>query len=794
MRVKGVLVYIVMFLLIISISIAKTDYNESGNSDNFYQLGLAAFNENLNPIDVNAQTTTIIVSTGRKIPLISDLDGDGLTEVIILDGRNIEIYQNKSLSIVASFTLDTATDERFSNMITFDIDGDGLREIIIIAEQEEELHILEYNAGTLVNQTRFQGTNLSILSHTAGNFGGEFVIKCSSTERCLMLYSNDIDTGFAGFPKTTFFFGASFGSTESSISTAFETLLDTSVSNSVFCLSNIRHIAAADYDGDNGGASADPSEFEFIASNIEISQAIVTDELVNIYWIDILPNSSVVLDQPAIQNTRMGSILGASATGDRFSCDNSRSKNANVGGVGHPLFPQYYITSPLVFDAAPESGLETIIGIGIDPDEFKILMFEKDGTFLDDFPEVADSEGILLSNVFKADIFDDSTEDFCVMGFNGDPFGGVEDSLSVTCGSKNDPDGFGLTNFQTIEFRFDKEGLFNISQTYDNQAVLAHSIETNNENDLDEILSAYGVLELIRTCTITGNCDMNLIFQNPKSDNEPRVISTDAFDKVGLEDLIILTEDNLFYLDDGFTNQPATITNLFNNPCLDSVWKINTSVEVKVTASDPENDIVSVRAVLYQSDSNEQTIGFLNVSSGTEVPFSFIANKTIGGGNLLIEAFDPVNNPTTVDSILKVFSVAAAGVEFNDCTSSESFIVNVTVTVGVLNISEEAAANEALTNFIEETSNLFKVSPVVIILLLMLAWTVAVMTTGGGEGMSTMITLNKVVFMVIGNVFIFLVAIIAGAISFGILLTVIILSLVILGIWARRVFTRDSPM
>lgn len=793
MRVKGVLLYIVMFLLIISISFAKTDYNESGNFDNFYQLGLAAFNENLNPIDVNAQTTTIIVSTGRKIPLVSDLDGDGLTEVIILDGRNIEIYQNKSLNIVASFTLGVASaTERFSNILTFDIDGDGLREIILIAEEEEELHILEYNRSTLVNQTRFQGINLSILSHTAGSKGGEFAIKCSSTERCLMVFSNQINTGFAGFPETPLFFGASFGSTQSSISTSFETQLDTAVSNSVFCLSNIRHIAAADYDGDNGGANADPSEFEFIISNIEISQSIATDELANIYWVDILPNSSVVLDQPVVQTTRLGSILGASTTGARFSCDNSNGANQNVDADA-PLFPSYYITSPLVFDAAPESGLETIIGIGIDPDEFKILMFEKDGTFLDDFPEVADSEGILLSNVFKADIFDDSTEDFCVMGFNGDPIG-FDDSLSVTCGSRNDPDGFGLTNFQTIEFRFNKEGLFNISPTYDNNAVLAHSIETNEENDIDEVLSAYGVLELIRTCTITGNCDMNLIFQNPKSDNEPRVISTDAFDKVGLEDLIILTEDNLFYLDDGFTNQPATITNLFNNPCLDSVWKINTSVEVKVTATDPEDDTVSVRAVLYQSDSNEQTIGFVNVSSGTEVPFSFIANKTIGGGNLLIEAFDPVNNPTTVDSILKVFSVAAAGVEFNDCTSSESFLVNVSVGITGLNISEAAAQNEALTNFIEETSSLFKVQPVVIILLLMLAWTVAVMTTTGGQGMSSMITLNKVVFMVVGNVFIFLVAIIAGAISFGILLTVVILSLVILGIWARRVFTRDSPM
>ncbi len=125
--------------------------------------------------------------------------------------------------------------ERFSNMITFDIDGDGLREIIIVAEKEEEIHILEFSGGSLQNQTPEDGIDFITLNHASGTDAGEIVIKCSSTQRCLMAYSDNIDTGVTSFPQTNNYFGAFFNSSQEGIATSREVNVQTSTGFSAFC-------------------------------------------------------------------------------------------------------------------------------------------------------------------------------------------------------------------------------------------------------------------------------------------------------------------------------------------------------------------------------------------------------------------------------------------------------------------------------------------------------------------------------------------------------------------------------
>lgn len=792
---------------------AKTDYNESGNSDGLYQLGLGGFNSALDPDTVNnLQTTSVTVTDGRKIPLVSDLDGDGFTEVIILDGRNIEIYQNKSLTFVTSFTLGTASDTRFSNMITFDIDDDGLREIIIVAEEERELHILEYNRSILINQTAFQGIDLSSIGLIGGIESGEVVIKCSSPERCLMVYSSALDTGFTpGFTQTNTFFGQFFNSSQESISSSFRTALDTSSGFSVFCQPNIRHMMAVDYDLDD--PTNDPAKFEFIASNLEVELSSTTDEVANIYWIDILPNRSVVLDDNGginpVTSDRVNDIFGTTSTDNRFTCDNSAGFNVNVDGVGHPLFAGFYITSPLVFNAENSAGLETIIGIGKDPDEFLMLMFEKDGSFIDRFPAtiLGDSEGIMISNVFKADIFDDSTQDFCIMGFNGDPIGSIDDSISVTCASKIDPNGFGFPSVESLEFRFDKVNLFNISQTYDQNSILAHSAEMNTENNVDEIVSAYGVLELdLDSCGIFGDCDMDLVFPQRKTANSPRVISTDAFDKFGLEDLIILTDLNLFYLDDGFSNQPAnvfcgeptsitsTCSQFTINPCVKSTWKINTSVKITITPKDPEGNLLSVRARLYAGDTNEFDSGFINVSSGQEFEISggtFIGNKSGGGFNIILEAVDIVENPDTIRTVTKQFSVAENGVETFDCTTTgDTGVEEITPTVVIFNASltQDATDNSIITG-VTTFIGLTGLAGTTIWLILMIAFSIGIFFRASDIGWSGNSALGAVA--IVNALFIILGARL-GILSTGLVIIISVLGVVLIGVFLGKFITGVS--
>ncbi len=817
MRFRGVLLFLVILLFIpIAFSVnqvAKTDYNESGNSDNLYQLGLGRFNSQLDPDTVNnEQTTTVAVTTGRKVPLVSDLDGDGFPEVVILDGRNIEIFQNKTLTFVDSFTLDTASDERFSNMITFDIDGDGVREIIIVAEEERELHILQYNRSNLINQTPFAGIDLSSLNLQGGASSGEVVIKCSSTERCLMVYPNTLRSGFSGSPVTIDLSASFFNSSQEGINPVFQVQIDQTGGTSAFCQSNIRHLTSIDYDADNGGVSADPSEFEFIGSVMEVLAGASGEENVVIFWLDILPNSSVVLDQSIITNERPEDILGVSSSGVAFTCDNSGGGNINTV-TGNPVFAGFYVTSPLVFDAESTSGLETLVGMAIESDDFKIIMFEKDGSFLDDFPEATNTEGIMMSNIFKADIFDDSTQDFCIVGFNGDPLGGIDDSLSVTCGSRNDPNGFGAFNIQTLQFRFDKEGLFNISLTYDQHAVLAHSAEMNTANDVDEIVSAYGVLELNRddsigsTCSgLFGSCDMDLVFPQRKTANNPRVITTDAFDEFGLEDMLILTDLNLFLLDDGVTNQPVnawcgqsgSITGTCSiykiNPCLDSTWKQNTSVQILVTPKDPEFDLLSVRARLYAGDTNQFDSGFINISSGQEFEISqgvFTANKSGGGFQIIIDAIDINENPTVTESVTKTFSVASSGVETFDCTSTfETGLGDVDVTNLSLTpdgfIDENAPEADGVKIAVNTLSGIFGLGGATVWLIIMAIVAVGIITGTGAISIQTLgrLDFNAVMAGVVGALFvdgiIFIIGAINGVFSAGVVFLVILLFLIVI--------------
>ncbi len=808
--IKRAVILIIAFLLFIPLAFSQasiTDYNESGRFDNKYQLGLGRFNSQLDPDEIDVRSETVTVTNGRKLPLISDLDGDGVAEIIILDGESIEIYQNKTLDFVAGFDLNTASDERFSNIITFDIDGDGLREIIIVAEKEKELHILEYNRSILINQTRFEGIDLSELSFTnATNFPGEVAIKCSSTERCLMTYSSSIRSGNTpGVGRDLFFFATFFNSSQEGISSTFETKIDSQINSvfNVFCQPNIRHIAVADYDEDG--------DIEFIATNMMIAHNFGGDEVVNIYWIDILSNHNVVLEKKTV-STRPDDIFTVTSD-DFFTCDNSGGNNINKDGIGpgFPLFPGLYVSSPLVFDAdLTKTGLETIVGMGKSPNDFIMVVFKRDGSEIGRFPStiLGDSEGIMISNVFQADIFDGSSKDFCIMGFNGNPVGAIEDSLSVTCGSLRDTNGFGLLNVNTLEFRFDKEGRFNLSQDYDVWDKIAHSAEYDSTNDLDEVISAYGTLRLNRdssifsSCFLTGDCDMDLIFESPKQVNNPRVIATDAYDRFGLEDWIILTDSNLFYLDDLLTNQPISSFNFTINPCIDSVYKINTSIQVRMRAFDPEGDAVAVRTRIYSGTSNEQDSGFINASSGGEVTTSitlegnlFTANLTGGGFSLIMEAKDVENNPDTIISQQKFFSVAVNGVETFDCTTVGSTVVvvdaeEVIVIIEEATLTEDATVN-SVTSGVLVLGGILGLAGTTIWLIIMLAisigiWGGVMQANRGGFQISGSSALGAIALV---NLLLIVLGARLGILSVALVVIIVVIAVVILGIFLGRFLT-----
>lgn len=774
---------IILFLLIINIVSA---YNESGDGNNFYQLSNGVFNSGLNPSIVDDESSIVVLSDGRKTPLIVDLDGNGIDEIIILDDNTIEIYQNKTLGLVDSFTLDTASGERFSNMIAFDIDGDDFIEIIIVAEEEEELHILQLN-GTLTNQTRFQGTNLSILSKGGGTFGGEVVIKCESTERCMMGYTNFLDSGFSGNAQTNTYFMTSFNSTQDGINVSRETSALTSSGFSVFCQPTIRHMTAANYDNNID------SDVEFISVVLEAEASISTDESVHVIWANILSNNSVVIERTA-ETTTPGRFLSVTNGDEEFTCDNSNSFNTDSDMVGN------FVTSPLVFDADPTTtGLEVIIAYQVDVDEFNMEMFDSTGSSIREFPLIQTGEGIIISNVFRADIFDDGNSDFCVLGWNG-ASSGIDDQIIATCGSLNDQSGFGALNLQTLEFRFNKVNLFNVSLGYDIHDKIAHSAEHDSTNSNDEIVSAHGILRpfvntgILSSCWLLGDCDMDLIFEQPKQTNSPVIISAD-FDNIGSDDLIVLTNNNLFYLDDGITNDPinpfcgesgsisGTCSEYSVNPCLDSVWAINTSVEIKIIANDPELDNIKVNASLYDGDVNHQDESSSVISSGTEVLFQFVANKT-GTYDLVVRGSDVENN-LSIETATKTFTVAAAGVVINSCISTfDSGIITLSTNVSSIG-TNDLLGSDSISTGVNALGSNFSLTPFLVWIMIMIGMALGIIFSD----FATKSPVMAFAALLIVEILALIMGIKIGAISSDMILILGLLGVITVGIWLGTILT-----
>jgi len=769
-------IYSILFLLIISIAFAATSYNQSGSDTGEYSLGTGFFNEQL----LDTQIFTKTLTDSRLIPLINDLDNNGINEIVILDDDTIEIYQNKELDLIAGFTLQL--NARTSNMIIFDVDGDSDNEIIITTEETGDfprIYILGFNGTDLINESSFKmsGTGSPNLDHS----NGEVMVACRATNDCLMAYANKItgtdEANAAGEQFVTTFNSTGFGGAE--------VLIDTVPSGTTaFCYPKIQNIVTNDYDNDG--------DVDYIFTNFELAGSSAGFRL-NIYYIDV----DGVTPSESRQELALDDVTGITRTGSSCQTDN----------YGR------FITSPLVFDLdAGKSGKETVVGFNINNNEFKMHSYDASGStesaaFIDDYPETFDATGEIVSNPMRANVFSDTgNQDFCVLGIDPDDTstGCTIGCIDLLCASE------ATSSFlESLEFKFNTDGSFNLTQDYDEWTAITHSGKHSTAQETigdplfgnfdpsnpDEFINSYGVFK-IQEATFNGSSfvkTLTRIFATPR-DNAV-IIANDLEKEVtvgGREDLLLLTDTNIFYVDDKFTNSPATISAFTIQPCIDATWKLNTTVQVTITPTDVDNDNVAAKATLYLGDTNEQDVNFsINVSSGTAIPFGdFIANKTIGVGTLRLQARD-TQNVAEVDIVDVVFSVGTNGVSFGECTTTVDLDAEAAA-ISALNLSADAIANQAIVNFVEETSNVFKISPIVLVLLLMLGWTIAVLTTKGDSGSESIVSMNKVIFMVVGNIFILLVAIIAGAISFAVLLTIAVLAIVIIGLWVSRMFHRGA--
>lgn len=619
---------IFLLLLLIPISFAKTEYEQAGGEDTLFNLGSGIFNEGFDDDDLDI--TTLALNDGKLIPLIADLDGDGSNEIIIQDDNLIRIFDD-DFNSYQGWNIGSSGDLP-SNMIVYDIDGDSTKELIF--ENDEMLYIFEFNGSALVNQTTFD------------LFSSDFVrpmhtIQCCGTERCIG-YSPKHAYNIGGASQMDIYTFNSNGVLERQV---LETSPDAIRG---WCPPFVRSITCADYNQDG------TDDFIFSAMFMYSGGG----DSAKIYYYDTLLNGSMT----ELDTIWKGS-LNPYTTPSNVDC--------RIGSS--------YFSAPLVYNFEDEDGsaMETAIAVNIDDDEFKIYLYDVNGDEIDDYPEINEADGIIISNLFWANAWTDIGADFCVMGYEHN-----DQEIDLLCANRRDAEA--ITDSR--EFKYKTKGLYNVTRDAEETwNIITHSAQhstvtysfSGETGNPSEIITSYGVFRInwddIYSIEVPPIYSLDKIWTNPNEDGV--LLSIDAKQlnvEGGSEDLIFMTNSNLFYYDDGRTNDEAYISEYTVNPCLDSTWKINTSVGITITVEDPDEDSVSARAVIYYDNENEQDGGWKgNFSSGTTIPFDpdFIANKTIGNAKILLQAYD-TENMADIDEIELLFSVGANGVEYGDCTTT----------------------------------------------------------------------------------------------------------------------------
>ena len=608
----------IVLLICVNVNVSA-EYEYTGFNDFLFEQ--TSFNNLLTTVT----SETVTLSKPVKIPLLVDLDGDGIEEIIIYDNGDIKLYQNKTLDplIALSSGCDVNNEDLFkhtSNIVASDIDGDGYKELVFSCD----------TAGT--RRIQVFHWNDSTLSKTTLNIGGGIYVYptlgCDNNNNCILVGVSD------GSTNPTYVYAQMFnGSTISAL-----TQLGAYGSANLPCPPRIRAPSIADYDLD--GTQEMAVSFSFTYSGSETARILIL-------------RADVLTFLPVVELSISDIIYRTGST-----CDDP----VKLAEISSPVFGNFL----------SNSGLEIGYAHVVDSNEFKVTIFDNLGNEKKSYPKLFQVDGTILSNAFTGNIIADTSifDDLCVFGYDSS-----DAHIRLLCGNEE-------SDYLThAECDYDTSGKFAINTTTYKEDIITHTIQASTQleegNNVQEITNAYGIFRFksdklsLNCLTLQQCCEIELLYANPK--NESSILMMFDAENVSLSDMVVMTDTNLYYYDDGFVNSKGAITSYILNPCLDQAWKLNTSVRITVTVIDANGDNVCAKVQLYEGTGNQKNSSELCGASGTEFPFSFIANETITTGKIKLFGKDIENNDTW-HTIETFFSVQSKGLEYNDCIE--------TVTVG----------------------------------------------------------------------------------------------------------------
>jgi hypothetical protein len=750
-------IFILIFLILIS-SVMAIDYtyNDAGNSV-------------ITSTNANIVYNTRLVSNGTQTPVIDDLDGDGLNEIIVLDGDTFKIYQNTTLSLVNSYDMNVNYhniygDVFLSNFIVSDIKNDGKKKIVIYA-----INTTDYITGRILI---FNFSDSVIrLEQQLGTYGYQFYNNLFINDR-MTIGCSPVNTPFKCAIFGTYhrvgggaYSPVVWGFNWSQINYANYIPLSSAFGDTI-CSPKVQQVAWADVDLDG-----------------------VTE------WIYTFMTQTATDSPTGSLNIVIGNL---SMTGTGGTAKKTFRKKIFDNGLGAGNIWAYcnvqsqelsnYITSPLVGDFSSLLEPDIIVGAGTDVDDFKMYRYTYTGDYQDEYPEVLHADGRIISSVFRADAFSDTSgfSDFCVMGY--EPTNRI---LDLMCAS--DKTG---TIPQTQEYRY-LDPQFDLNLNVSRWDIYSQTIQsrqiTTGSSDLSEIVTPYGIFRLDYGGFIgLGN---ELILDYRFSTNETGSIMAGDIEENGLSDVLVLTDSNIWYIDDGFSNSPGYLDTADGlakiNPCLDSIWKQNTTVGVTFKVSDINLDNTCAMAYLYYGETYQQNGSLVCGSSGTSFTFPFIANVTGANKILRIEGWDVENNQS-IQSHDYRFTVATDGVSYDECYTTLSLVPqngsgvggNTTIGVPALGTNTTPSGNNSISNTVNVITGFTGLGSTIIWLLVMSGLAILVIYIGSqyNNPNPTLVYTTMIILEVLALI----IGVILKFISTGILWAIIIICLMAGAIFIGR--------
>lgn len=704
-----------LFLFFLILPIVFADIQED-----YYQSGQGTFSSQITTIDFTASVDTLEDDGAIIPPVYYDLDSDGVKEMIVTDNTQIRLYHvnisDSRFSIVDSYN---NAERLLTKFQVLNISGTPT----IYYVTNDNWHTLQYNGTGFVHNTTVQN-----FPNGDGGFGCGENIEAADNHYCIYYTDND-QTGV-----------------NADMDIYYVNVTDP---NNMVGMGTLEVNTNACVAGEEFHTNTRP---ELRGVTIDDTD---NDGFSEIYFIWGAPCGGATYNNRVII-TEVESDL--STVTERIIGHTGITCYAEDAAADLPF------TMPLVrdVDQSPGNGKEISVGCIVDStngDDYKVGVWQNDLNIFDDYPEIGNVEGTILSNLFLLDCFSDTgVEDIGILGYDQD-----EDEVDLLCINPN-------SGISDTTREFDPLNVTNASVN----STLVYTAGMGSPQS--HLLTPYGSLQVNpTTALITSEGSLSLGFSHPYGGvTIPMQIGEDPLD------LLVATRTNIWWLDDGFSNTNPHINVEFNpcNPVL-----LDEPVRASVTLLDNDGDTVNFTLVAYAGETNQQIVSSANFASGGTYEVEFQANESTTGTLIIIYAED--NSPESAGNRSLTYNMIVTsnnntGRTFGECEGSASSIPVVAVNETSTDVQANNSAQQ-LMNTLNQTTGLGST-----VLWFMIMGGVALfIVTEKNTGLSMGATLAVLTFI---EVILLIIGVYVGFVGVGVIIILVILGLLLSIPFLRRLF------